>query len=204
MEADIFETHYENYCRQIAALDFSSIKDALGMESDGDTAVIPFLGETYRVTGAGIADESGNRPDYGVCVILSKYLLRCPDVPVAGDEWASLKDFHKQSQFTNVNVFASDAELPIIRFFSGRIDALSDAARKLGGKPCEFGASYDMSMEFNALPKIKILLLFNDGDGEFPASCALLFQRRAEDYLDPESLIMVGIAFANRLTKMAS
>ena len=47
MESNIFETHYEEYCRQIAELDFSSIKDILGIESKGKEAIIPFLGEDY-------------------------------------------------------------------------------------------------------------------------------------------------------------
>jgi len=201
MESTIFETHYEDYCRQIAKLDFSSIKDTLDIELSGQNAIIPFFDEKYIVSKAGIADEFGNRPSYGVCVILSKYLLLCPAAPVVNKEWSALKDFHKKAHFTNLNVFTSDAEQPIIKIFSGRIGALSDASQKLGGKPCGLNLSYDFSMEFIALPKIKILLVFNDSDGEFPASCSLLFQRQAEDYLDPESLIMVGIAFTQRLKR---
>lgn len=201
VETTVFETHYENYIRQIANLDFSSIKNTLGIELRGQEIIIPFFSEKYIVSRTGITDEFGNRPDYMVCVILSKYLLLCPDAPVVNKEWSALKDFHKMSQFTNLNVFTSDAERPIVESFSGRAGALADASQKLGGKPCELGASYDFSMEFKALPKIEILLLFNDGDDEFPATCSLLFQRQAEDYLDPESLIMVGIAFTQRLKR---
>ena len=202
METTIFETYYENYRRQIAEVDFLSIKETLDITLSGNDAIIPFFGETYIVSKTGIADESGNRPDYGICVILSKYLLLCPDAPVANEEWATLKDFHKSSQFTNLNVFTSDAERPIIKNFSGRIDVLLKASQKLGGKPADLSSSYDLSMEFTALPKIKLLMLFNDSDDEFPASCSVLFQRQAEEYLDPESLIMVGIAFTNRLKRL--
>ncbi len=203
MEATIFETHYKEYCRQIAELDFSSIKDTLGIELRGRDAVIPFFGEDYIVSDQGIADESGNRPNYMVCVILSKYLLLCPEALVVNKEWSSLKDFRKMSQFTNFNFFTSDTERPIIKRFSGRISALSDASRKLGGRPCELGVSYDFAMEFRVLPKIEVLLIFNDRDDEFPATCSLLFQRQAEDYLDPESLIMIGMAFIQRLQKLS-
>ena len=203
MDATIFEEHYENYCRQIGELDLQSKAETLDIKLNGNDAIIPFFGEEYIVSRSGIADASGNRPDYGVCVILSKYLLLCPDAPVANTEWSTLKDFHKSSQFTNVNVFASDAEQPIIKTFSGRIDALKNAAEKLGGTPGELSSSYDLAIEFNALPKIKIQLVFNDCDDDFPASCSLLFQKQAEDHLDPESLIMVGIAFTNRLKKLS-
>ncbi|OGR26470.1 MAG: hypothetical protein A2277_15965 [Desulfobacterales bacterium RIFOXYA12_FULL_46_15] len=203
MKATIFETHYKEYCRQIAGLDFSSIKDTLGIELRGHEAVIPFFGENYIVSDTGIADESGNRPSYMVCVILSKYLLLCPGTPVVNKEWSALKDFHKMSQFTNLNFFTSDTEQPIVKIFSGRISALSEASRKLGGKPCKLGVSYDFAMEFRVLPKIEILLIFNDRDDEFPATCSVLFQKQAEDYLDPESLIMAGTAFRQRLQKLS-
>lgn len=81
MEAGIFETHYKEYCRRITQLYFPSIKDILGIELRGTKAVIPFFGEDYSVSATGIADEYGNRPNYGVCVILSKYLLLCPGNP---------------------------------------------------------------------------------------------------------------------------
>ncbi|MCP3891982.1 MAG: DUF3786 domain-containing protein [Desulfobulbaceae bacterium] len=199
MDANIFETHYEEYCRQIADLDFSSIKDILGIKLKGKEVTVPFLGEDYTVSEKGITDASGNRPNYMVCVILFKYLLLCPDALVVGKEWAALKDFHKVSQFTNLNLFISDAEKPIIRLFSGKINALLHAAQKLGGTPCDMNLSYDVSMEFSLLPQIKILLLFNDHDEEFPASSSLLFQRQAEDYLDPESLIMIAVTLTKRL-----
>ena len=203
MEATIFETHYEDYCRQIAELDLSSIKCTLGIELQGQEAIIPFLSEKYIISNTGIADEFGNRPHYMICVILSKYLLLCPDVPVVNKEWSALKDFRKMSQFTNLNVFTSDTERPIIKRFSGRIGELSDASQKLGGKPCKLSISYDFAIEFSVLPTIDILLLFNDRDDEFPATCSVLFQRQAEDYLDPESLIMIGMAFAQRLIKLS-
>ena len=203
MEATIFETHYNEYCRQIAGLDFSSIKDTLGIELKDHEAVISFFGENYIVSDAGIVDESGNRPGYMICVILSKYLLLCPDAPVVNKEWAALKNFHKMSQFTNLNFLISDTEQPIIKTFSGRIGALSDASRKLGGKPCKLDISYDFAMEFRVLPKIEILLVFNDREDEFPATCSVLFQKQAENHLDPESLIMIGTAFRQRLQKLS-
>ncbi|MDM8523263.1 DUF3786 domain-containing protein [Desulfococcaceae bacterium HSG8] len=204
MEASIFETHYEDYCSQVSELDFSSIKDTLGIELRGDEVIIPFLGEEYVVSGKGITDASGNRPNYVVCVILFKYLLLCPDAPVVNREWAALKDLRKISQFTNLNVFTSDTEKPIVKRFSGRLDALSDASRKLLGKPCDMDLSYDFAMEFKVLPRVGILLLFNDSDDEFPATCSVLFQRQAEHYLDPESLIMTGMAFAKQLKKLSA
>ncbi len=54
-------------------------------------------------------------------------------------------------------------------------------------------------MQFDALPKIPVLLLFNDGDDEFPAQCSVLFERRAENYLDMECLAMAGMLLSEYL-----
>ena len=73
------------------------------------------------------------------------------------------------------------------------VTQLEMACREIGGHLPESTFSYDLCMQFNALPKIPVLVLFNDTDDEFPAQCAVLFERRAEKYLDMECLAMVGM-----------
>jgi hypothetical protein len=58
---------------------------------------------------------------------------------------------------------------------------------------------YDLSVRFEALPRVSLLLLFNDRDDEFPAGCKVLFNQHAETYLDPESLAMTGSFLAKQL-----
>jgi hypothetical protein len=200
-DSEIFEKHYSNYCAQIAKIDLESIKDRLGMRNDGEQMLVSFFNEDYLVSGSGIFDASGNRPDYGVCVIIAKYILLCPDRSYHDAEWVSFKDFKKASHFTNVNFFASDTERAIARDFSGRLDELLKAGKALGGIHHEMEIAYDLSMQFQALPLISLLLLFNDGDEEFPAQCKVLLQRHAEYYLDPESLAMSGASLARRLKR---
>ena len=75
------------------------------------------------------------------------------------------------------------------------------ACREIQGNPPAATFSYDLCMHFNALPKIPVLLLFNDSDEEFPAQCAVLFERRAENYLDMECLAMVGMLLFEHLKR---
>ncbi len=55
-------------------------------------------------------------------------------------------------------------------------------------------------MQFNALPKLPMVLLFNDRDEEFPAQAKILFEQRAEVYLDAECLAILGNLLFQRLT----
>ena len=56
-------------------------------------------------------------------------------------------------------------------------------------------------MKLHPLPKVPVLLLFNDADDEFPADCKVLFERRAEHYLDMECLAILGNILADYLKK---
>jgi hypothetical protein len=88
--------------------------------------------------------------------------------------------------------FANDVERAISGYFSGRLNDMEQACKTLGGYPPDIEVTYDLSMQFDALPQVPVILLFNDADDEFPAKSSVLFERRAEDYLDPECLAMVG------------
>jgi hypothetical protein len=197
----IFEKNYSYYLEEIAKVDFRVIKDTLGCRVDGDQMVVPFFGRDYRVSRSGMTDAADQRPGYVVCVVLAKYILRCPAITSAGDGWVSFKDFKTTSHFTNVNYFASETERAIVKGFSGRLDELAEACRQTGGVPDEAGMPYDLSVRFEALPRVSLLLLFNDRDDEFSAGCKVLFNKHAEHYLDPESLAMTGSLLAKQLNR---
>ncbi len=203
-DSDIFEKHYEDYMRQIMQTDLLALKDILGIEGDADRMMVPFFHKKYSISKDGILDGSGRRPHYGVCVILAKYILHCPDRPHDEPEWVSLKDFKRTSHLFNVNFFRSDTEQAIEKSFSGRKEALLTACESLGGHDRGAEFPYDVAMTFEALPRISLLLLFNDVDDEFPAQCKVLFQKQSEFYLDPESLIMTGTYLAKRLQGMTN
>lgn len=196
--SDVFEKNYQEYCARIARIDFESIKNTIGIVEDNDRMLIPFFNNRYRVSNSGIADEAGNRPGYIISVVLSKYILLCPERVHHDPQWASFKDFKRTSHFTNVNYFSSDTEKAVEKHFSGRLNELAGACEKLGGSHHDMGLSYDLSMQFDAL-RISLLLLFNDGDEEFPAKCTVLFQKHSEYYLDPESLAVTSAFLASSL-----
>ncbi len=200
---DIFEKNYQDYGRQLALLDMEAMAVDLGIGERDGRLTLPFFNETYWVSETGILTLSGDKPDYTVAVILSKYLLMCPSQSHEDLDWASFRDFKATSHFTNLNFFSSDTEKAIEQSFTGRLDALVHACRTIGGVSEEMPLTYDLSMRFDALPRIAMLLLFNDKDDEFPAKCTVLFQKHAETYLDPESLAVCGAELARRLKTAA-
>jgi hypothetical protein len=200
-KSSVFEETYRHYLSQIAELDFYKIADQLGAEMVGDELTIPVFGKPHRISAAGISGPSGSRPNFSVCVILFKYLLLCPDHDPVGNDWVSFKDFRDSAPFAGAFVIYTEA--PLAKYFSGHLKDLEAACRGIHGHPPIATFSYDLCMQFNALPKIPVLMLFNDADKEFPAQCMVLFERRAEDYLDMECLAMVGMLLLEYLKPAA-
>ncbi len=196
-----FEKIYEDYLSQLERLNFDPITDMLGVEIQDSAAIIPFFGKPYRVSAEGIVGPDGKRPSHSETVVLCKYLLLCPETEPEGDDWVTYKDFRDAAPF--VQGFKSNAELPISRHFSGKIDKLKRASERLGGYPPHETLPYQLSRRFDTLPKVPVLMLFNDEDEEFPAQCSLLFQRRASGYLDMECLALIGWLFSDYLFQLA-
>ena len=134
-KAEVFETHYQDYCRGIGQSDLKAAAEILGIQPEGDGVRIRFLNETYHVSGEGIRDESGGRPAYGLCVILAKYILCCPDRIYHDPQWVAFRDFKKDAAITNVNYFTSDVEKAIIGHFQGHPDRLEEPVDTWEGFP---------------------------------------------------------------------
>ena len=80
---------------------------------------------------------------------------------------------------------------------------LKRACDALGASIPDMDIACDLCRRFTLLPKMPLLLVFNDADDDFPASASLLFEKRASTYLDAESQAILGQALSNRLLAAA-
>ncbi len=188
--ASIFEQTYRDYLNQVAKLDFQDLSRKMGVILEEETLQVPFFGQPYRVFPTGIVDPSGKEPIHSIKVVLCKYLLLYPPIEPQGKEWVSYKDFKDAAPF--VDGFQKNTERAIAKGFAGKVEALRDACLRLGGKEPGFDWNYQLKMRFDPLPRVPLLLLFNDRDEEFPAQCLLLFEGRADRYLDMECLAILA------------
>jgi hypothetical protein len=196
----VFKETYQNYLDQIGKIDLDSRAEKLGGRIIKDEMVLSFFGQPYRISSRGIKDPSGKQPPMGISVVLCKYLLLCPAILSLDKEWVSYRDFKDSAPL--VHSFVNHTERPIARNFSNRLEDLAAACEKLGGKDPDLALNYQLIMKLYPLPKVPALLLFDDIDEEFPAQCKVLFERRAEQYLDPECLAIMGTLLNNFLKKL--
>ena len=190
---------YQNYLHQIAKIDMDSRSEKLGGTVEGNQVIISFFGRPYRISGQGIKDPSGEQPAIGISVVICKYLLLCPEIPSLDKEWVSYRDFKDAAPLAGS--FVNNTERAIAHNFSGRLDELDGACKRLGGWNPGLDLSYQLIIKLYPLPKVPVLLLFDDVDEEFPAQCKVLFERRAEHYLDPECLAILGMLLSDFLNK---
>lgn len=199
MRSPIFEITYSNYLKQLADIDLQSLKNRLGFHQDGKSLMVSFFNRNCRITKEGITDFDGEILPFDMRIVILKYILLCPESVSIRSEWASYRLIRGSAPL--LGYFSQNVEQPLVKRFSGRTGALAEAAQKLGGEAPGAEFPYDISRCFNALPRVRLLMLFNDPDDQFPAHCSVLFDRRSEAYLDPECLAIVGVRLTQGLVE---
>jgi hypothetical protein len=198
-KSKVFEETLKNYLSQLGRIEFKFLENILGVGVEKDEVMVPFFGKPYRVSTKGVSDPSGKQPPLEISVVLCRYLLLYPKTNPIDDQWVSYRDFKDSGPLTKF--FLNAVEQPVANHFSGRLDELKASCDLLGGYQPFIELSYELSAQFNPLPKIPLLLLYNDADDEFPAHCSILFERRAEKYLDAECLAILGMLLSVYLRK---
>ena len=100
--------------------------------------------------------------------------------------------------------FSNDVEAAIKNSFTGKLQLLQKTIDSLQGTRPSMELNYDLATEVVLLPGLPVIIIFNDADAEFPASCSVLFDSNAESWLDAESLAILGLLLVAKLKKLAS
>ncbi len=186
----VFQQTLDHYLKEVRSLNLAALAEKLGLTRLDGQFGVRLLNRDYLITDRGFVDPSGRPVPYEGIVILSRYLLMCPEKTPSGMEPASYRDFKDSGPLTVY--FSNDVENRIATHFAGGKENLARACRRIGGTESRIRADYDVRFRFDALPRIPVDLLFNDRDEEFEAAARLVFEKRAEHYLDAESLAILG------------
>jgi len=199
----VFKKSYEDYLCQLKKADSANWSSILAIEADEEKrlAKIPFFDELYEVSPAGIIDAQGGHPDYGICVVLLKYLLMCPQVVPIDSNWVHSREFKDTVQAQNGGM-SDFATQKLSNLFAGELDLLTTAVGELGGKTLVSEFPYDLSVILHPLPRVPVILLFNDQDEDFPAKTSILYENRAHHFLDAECRVMVDWYLLTKLKKI--
>jgi hypothetical protein len=196
-----YEEVYNGLAARLGQADFRHAMLELGARDAGEEVAIDAFGRTCLVGPEGVRARDGGPLDFTVRIVLAYYVLHAGRGPVDG-QWASYRDFRDGAFFHAA--FSQIVENKIARDFSGRPADLKAAAAELGGEPLEAGLGGDLCIQFPALPKIPLALVFYDEDEDFPASARVLFDANAPLFLDMECLAVLGLILADQLAAARS
>jgi len=157
----------------------------------GQSIVIDFFNRKILVSKQGVMDAQGLELTPAVKVLLLKYLLMCPDRIVGTPETTNkLLTFRELSNANPLfSSFTTNTAKIIQTTFSGNLAKLKARCAQLGGTLVET-ASHDLSVRFRALPRIPVILNFNDREEMLPANASFLYHDNANTYLNLESLMV--------------
>jgi len=199
-KSEVFETTYRQYLQQIAEIDLVSRASILGAKVVDGALEIPFYGEPHRVSRAGVRSAADKRASFAVCVLLCCYVLQSPEEEPDAGEWVTYREFKDAGPL--VGYFTSNTHKIIESTFSGRMDTLKAACRRLGGRSLDEPA-FDVAVRFEMLPRIPVFFRFNDRDDMLPAQTSILFRQSAEKHIDMECLAIGGTYLTGELIREA-
>ncbi len=195
----VFEETYEKYLVELKEVNLAGRATRLGGQMADTAMTIPFFGMPHRVCPNGVLTPSGNPANTAVSLVLLKYVLMCPEEAGDGRQWVSFREFTGSGPL--VHSFVNSTNTLLTKTFSGKIEGFSAWADALGARPAGGDLAYDIAVRIDALPKVPLFILFNDADEDFPAQCTVLFEKRAERYLDLECLSILGTWLKGNLVR---
>lgn len=196
--SDVFVKTYQEYLRQIREIDFLEKADILGLEKIEDSLKIPLYDSLYWFSQKGLTADEGAEIPVALQVIICKYILTSSLTPVMSENTLQpYRDFKDAAPL--ISYFNTNTTLRLEKVFAGRVAELEKRCVECGGEKME-SSVYDLSFRFYALPRIPVIVNFNDSDEMFSAACSVLYNSSAANYLDMECLSMTGTHLASILT----
>jgi len=152
-------------------------------------------------------DFSVRRTDGEACpeeiqILLLDYLLRSIDHPAprsAATRWIGFQELPDGAFYAKA--FRSYSSDLLTRELDGGLAAFRVAAAGFGGEPIEFG---DASFAFRGLPAVRLAVVWQEGDDEFPANANILFDSMSKHALPIDGFAALGGLLCRGLLAVAS
>lgn len=187
-----------------ASMDLADLPGRIGgelREVGGEQVLeLPYFGARIRIGRHGIRNAAGDELGRWEQVFIFNHLAQGGTRRPTG-RWKSLQEF--PNTVSKIKSLRAHVEAPLTARFAGRRAALAAAAARLGATDVTAeAASADLALRFAPLPRVPVMLLFWDGDGDagFGAEVKLAFDETITEHLDIESIIFLSEHLAELLS----
>lgn len=171
-------------------------------KGDAGTFQLDFFWQTYVVDGADFSvrwAESGKETPSFIASLILTYLVTADGTTPSG-RWIGFRELPDGMFY--VRAFEGYSGGRLVRELQGGIEAFRHGAQALGGEPLDMG---DAGYVFDVLPRIRVALVYWEGDDEFPtqfpAQARVLFEDTAARYLPTDGLAILGSQLVGKLLK---
>lgn len=200
-DSKIFYKKYAEDLAQIKTVDLSKKAEILDIHVQDQLFVFDFFNQQIVFDGHDFIDIQGHEVTDAVKVVLCNYILKCPENEFkASNQLVTFREFSNAGPL--FSRFTENTGKVITTTFSGQMDTLKSRCQNLGATIADT-QSYDLSANFRALPRVPIILNFNDTDELMPAKAGFLFHDDAESYLDLECLTIISTYLTGLLISIA-
>jgi hypothetical protein len=188
-------------CQEIKGLDLRDRAEKSGADLEkgssgkGGRISLSLFNSRYVIDLPGLLITSTDKKVVSLVtkIILLHYLIKADGRPLSG-QLIPYKEIPGGMLYAGV--FARRVVEPLIPVFGQSTERFLEAGFRLGGRKVEYG---DVSFALMALPRIPMTYILWKGDGEFPTTIQLLFDKSVEGYLSLEDIVVVGEMATSRL-----
>jgi hypothetical protein len=170
-----------------------------GCERDeGGDLTLGFFWEPYAVDGENFAvrwAESGKETPSFIASLILTYLVTADGTTPSG-RWIGFRELPDGMFY--VRAFEGYSGGRLVRELEGGADGFRRGAEALGGEPLDMG---DAGYVFTVLPRIRVALVYWEGDDEFPSQARVLFEDTASHYLPTDGLAILGSQLVGKVLK---
>jgi hypothetical protein len=170
----------------MSKIDFSKTAKVLNIRQKNGSLIFNFFNQQVTFSKDNILNTGDHSFTDMIKDVLYQYLSNCPDqIFDDSHNFVTLREFSNSGPL--YSRFTANTYKIIETTFSGHLDNFVKQSLTLGGTIMD-NVSYDVSIRFQALSKIPIILNFNDIDDMMPANAVFLFNDNANKYLDLKGL----------------
>ena len=195
-----YEVAYNEEWNKLRLLDLEDISDRLGVVYDtyNNQMIVTYFKEDYILdidTRKIRKKEDDSNLHIIESISLLNYLTYSNNKIFASEKWVSLKEIPGGGALFYPAFYKSSIK-PLIDRFNNKINELENNSIKLQGTSIKMG---DVAYEFEVLPKIKIGIVYWQGDEEISSNATVLFQESIKDLVHIETVIGIGGIVVDKL-----
>jgi hypothetical protein len=161
---------------------------------------LTFLNQEYIVSADDFTvrrADAGEKPSSFVNSLILTYLATADGTPTSG-RWIGFRDLPDGMFY--VQAFQGYTGGRLVRQLDGDVQAFRRAAKGTGGQRLDLGSA---GYSFHVLPRVRLALVFWEGDDEFPSQAQVLFDQTAPHYMSTDGLAILGSQLVGGVLKAA-